>query len=140
MWVQHTSNYICNYLDQYQIQKKHIERVLSAREHINNTKPYYPKFLQLRLGKNQMEEEKNNVIKEVNKNLYYKIESAGIKPSKYSMIYKPKECPPFNKEIIKFKRVKEQLKNYQENIRFYDKIERVKSFYDKEEIVLLKKI
>jgi hypothetical protein len=135
MWVQHTSNYICNYLDQYQIQKKHIERVLSAREHINNTKPYYPKFLQLRLGKNQMEEEKNNVIKEVNKNLYYKIESAGIKPSKYSMIYKPKECPPFNKEIIKFKRVKEQLKNYQENIRFYDKIERVKSFYDKEEII-----
>ena len=134
MWVQHTSNYICNYLDQYQIQKKHIERVLSAREHINNTKPYYPKFLQLRLGKNQMEEEKNLVIRRENKNLYYKIESAIIKPSKYSRIFEPKDCPSFNKKMIGLKRIKKEIENYKENVRFYNQIEKVKSFYDNNEI------
>jgi len=134
MWVQQTNNYLCNYLDQYRVQKKHIERILSAKDNINDRKPYYPKFLQLRLGKNQFEEEKNNKIKEENKNLFYKIEYASTKPSKYSRIYEPKDCPSFNKQMIGFKRIKKQLEHYQENMRFYNKIEKVKSFYDKNEI------
>ena len=110
MWLQRTNNYLCNYLDQFQVQKKHISRIISAKDNINNDEPYYPKFLQLRLGKNQMEEEKNIIIREENKNLFYKIKNARIKPSKYSRIYKPKKCPSFNKQMIGLKRIKRKLK------------------------------
>jgi len=129
------SNNICNYLCEYQVQKKHIERVLSAKE-IIQTKipPYTPKFLKLKLCKNQMEEEKNNKIKEENKQLFYKIIDAEVKPSKYSRIYKPKECPSFNKFLIYFKRVKKEIEDYEENMRFYNKLEKVKSFYDNKEL------
>ena len=133
MWVQRVNNIICNYLDQYKLQKNHVERVLSAKEIINDETPYYPNFLKLRLGKNQEEEEKNHVIKEGNKKLFYKIINAEKKPSKYSRIYEPKKCPSFNTEIIRYKRIKKQIENFQENIRFYNKIENVKSFYDNKE-------
>ena len=43
MWNKKISNYICNYLSEYQIQKKHIERVLSAKEIVHSRKsPYKP--------------------------------------------------------------------------------------------------
>ena len=134
MWVQHTNNYLCNYLEQYRVQKMHIQRILTAKIKINDETPYYPKFLQLRLGKNQFEEEKNIIIREENKNLLHRIESALKKPSKYSRIFEPKECPSFNKQIIGFKRIKKEVENYQENIKFYNRIEKVKSFYDIDEI------
>ena len=134
MWVQHTNNYLCNYLDQYRVQKMHIQRILTAKIKINDETPYYPKFLQLRLGKNQFEEEKNIIIRGENKNLLHRIESALKKPSKYSRIFEPKECPSFNKQIIGFKRIKKEVENYQENIKFYNRIEKVKSFYDIDEI------
>lgn len=134
MWVQHTNNYLCNYLDQYRVQKMHIQRILTAKIKINDETPYYPKFLQLRLGKNQFEEEKNIIIREENINLLHRIESALKKPSKYSRIFEPKECPSFNKQIIGFKRIKKEVENYQENIKFYNRIEKVKSFYDIDEI------
>ena len=134
MWVQHTNNYLCNYLDQYRVQKMHIQRILTAKIKINDETPYYPKFLQLRLGKNQFEEEKNIIIREENMNLLHRIESALKKPSKYSRIFEPKECPSFNKQIIGFKRIKKEVENYKENIKFYNRIEKVKSFYDIDEI------
>ena len=134
MWVQHTNNYLCNYLDQYRVQKMHIQRILTAKIKINDETPYYPKFLQLRLGKNQFEEEKNIIIREENMNLLHRIESALKKPSKYSRIFEPKECPSFNKQIIGFKRIKKEVENCQENIKFYNRIEKVKSFYDIDEI------
>ena len=125
------NNFICNYLSEYQIQKKHVERVLSAKEITNNKKgPYKPKFLQLKLSRHQIEEEKNEKIREGNKLLFVKIINAEIKPSQYSRIYEPKKCPSFDKNAKLFKRVKEEIKNYQENMRFYNKIEKVKSFYD----------
>ena len=96
MWVQQINNYLCNYLDQYRVQKMHIQRILSAKIKINDEQPYYPKFLQLRLGKNQFEEEKNIIIREENMNLLNRIENALRKPSKYSRIFEPKECPSFN--------------------------------------------
>jgi len=134
MWVQRSNNYLCNYLDQIRVQKKHIERVLSAKEKINDNKPYYPKFLQLRLGKNQFEEEKNIIIREENKNLFYKIVNAKNKPSKYSKIFEPSECPSFNLKKIGLKREKKKLENYNENVRFYHHLENVKSFYDLNDI------
>ena len=130
MWVQRTNNYLCNYLEQMRKQKKHIERILSAKENINNDKPYYPKFLQLRLGKNQLEEEKNIIIREENKNLFYKIMSASEKPSKYSKIFEPKVCPSFNIKYIRLKRVNQQIENHNENERFYHHLGNVKSIYD----------
>ena len=130
MWVQRINNYLCNYLERISDQKKHIERILSAKENINNDKPYYPKFLQLRLGKNQFEEEKNIIIREENKNLFYKIMSAREKPSKYSKIFEPKVCPSFNIKYIRIKRVNKLIENHNENERFYHHLENVKSFYD----------
>ena len=130
MWVQRINNYLCNYLERISDQKKHIKRILSAKENINNDKPYYPKFLQLRLGKNQFEEEKNIIIREENKNLFYKIMSAREKPSKYSKIFEPKVCPSFNIKYIRLKRLIKQIENHNENERFYNHLENVKSFYD----------
>ena len=131
MWNKKISNYICNYLSEYQIQKKHIERVLSAKEIVHSRKsPYKPKFLKLKQCKLQMEEDKNNKIREENRQLFYKIIDAEIKPSLYSKIYKPKESPSFDKNVMQFKRVKKELKTYEDNIRIYKKIEKVKSFYE----------
>ena len=130
MWAQRTNNYLCNYLELMQDQKKHIERILSARENINNDKPYYPRFLLLKLGKNQFEEEKNIIRKEENKNLFYKIINAQKNPSKYSKIFEPKVCPSFNIKYIRLKRIKKQIENYHENERFYQHLESVKSIYD----------
>jgi len=136
MWNTKASNIICNYLNNYMNQKKHIERVLSAKEIINNKiKPLYPKFLKFKICKLQMEEEKNNRIKEENKLMFHKIIDAETKPSKYSRIYEPKICPSFNKEIICYSRVKKAIKNYQENINFYGKLEKVKSFYQNKKLV-----
>lgn len=134
MWNKKVNNYICNYLDEYEIQKKHIERILSAKEIINNKKPpYYPKFLKLKLY-NLLFKDKNNKIKEENKILFYKIINAETKPSKYSRIYEPKICPSFDKNIIGLKRIKKEAQKSKENQRFYQKIEKVKSYYDHKEM------
>ena len=131
MWNKQINNYICNFLSENRIQKKHIERILSAKEIINNRKtPYYPKFLKLKLSKQQMEEDKNNKIKEENKILFYKIINAEMKPSLYSQIFKIKKCPSFDTNLKYFKRLKKEIENYEENIRLYNKIEKVKSFYE----------
>lgn len=134
MWKTQRNNLLCSYLDAYEDQKKHIERVLSAKDTTKSTiPPYYPKFLKLKLCKHQIEEDKNEKIKEENKILYFKILKAENEPSKYSKIYKPKDCPAFNKDLIYFKRIKKEINNYQENVRFYNKIEKVRSNYDNNE-------
>ncbi len=140
MWKTKKNNLICGYLEAYENQKKHIERVLSAKEITKSTKsPYYPKFLKLNLSKHHLEEEKKEKIKEGNRILLCKILNAEEKPSKYSKINIPKRCPAFDKELIHIKRIKKELKNYQEIVRFYNKIENVSSHYSNEELNQRKK-
>ena len=138
MWKTQKNNLICSYLEAYEIQKKHIERVLSAKDTTKSTTPpYYPKFLKLKVCKYHMEEEKNEQIKEENKILFYKIKDVIKKPSKYSKCFEPKKCPAFDKEKLLLKRIKYEINNYQENIRFYNRIENAHSYYPKE--ILLKR-
>ena len=92
--------------------------------------PYKPKFLKLKQCKLRMEEDKNNKIREENKQLFYKIINAEVKPSLYSKIYKPKDSPSFDKNVMYFKRVKKELKIYEDNKRINKKLEKVKSFYE----------
>ena len=87
-----------------------------------------------------MEEEKKEKIKEGNRILLCKILNAEEKPSKYSKINIPKKCPAFDKELIHIKRIKSELKSYQETVRFYNKIENVPSHYSNEELKQRKKI
>ena len=141
MWKTKKNNIICSYLEAYENQKKHIERVISAKEMTkSNIAPYYPTFLKLKLCKHQMEEDKNDKIKEENKILLFKIIKAEEKPSKYSQIYKPKKCPAFDKDLIYFKRIKKEIQNYKENVRFYNKIENIGSYYNNEELKQRSKI
>ena len=134
MWTTQRNNLLCSYLDAYENQKKHIERVLSAKDTTKSTiPPYYPKFLLLKASKYFMEEEKNDQIKEGNKILYLKIKNVIKKPSKYSKIFEPKKCPAFDKEKLLLKRIKHEINNYQENIRFYHRIEKANSFYPLED-------
>ena len=140
MWTTQKNNLLCSYLDAYEDQKKHIERVLSAKDTTKSTiPPYYPKFLKLKVCKYHMEEEKNEQIKEENRILYLKIKDVIKKPSKYSKIFFPKQCPAFDKEKLLLKRIKHEINNYQENIRFYHRIEKANSFYPKEELLKRKK-
>ena len=140
MWNTKKNNLICGYLEDYENQKKHIERVLSAKDMTKSTvPPYKPKFMQLKLCKQQMEEDKIDRIREENKILLYKILKAGEKPSNYSRIYEPKKCPAFDKDFIYFKRIKKDIQNYQENIRFYNKIENVRPYYNNDEMRSRKK-
>jgi len=135
MWKTKKNNLICSYLEAYENQKKHIERVISANEMTkSNIAPYYPTFLKLKLCKHKMEEDKNDKIKEENKILLFKIINAEEKPSQYSKIYKPKKCPAFDKDLIYFKRIKKEINNYKENVRFYNKIENIGSYYNNEEL------
>ena len=135
MWKTKKNNLICGYLEAYENQKKHIERVLSAKEITKSTiSPYYPKFLKLKLCKHHLEEEKKEQIKEKNRILLCKILNAEEKPSKYSKINVPKKCPAFDKDLIHLKRIKNELKNYQDIVRFYNKIENVSSHYSNEEL------
>ena len=102
--------------------------------------PYYPKFLKFNLSKHHLEEEKKEKIKEGNRILLCKILNAEEKPSKYSKINIPKKCPAFDKELIHIKRIKSELKSYQETVRFYNKIENVSSYYSNEELNQRKKL
>ena len=130
MWNTQRNNLLCSYLEAYEDQKKHIERVLSAKDTTKSTvPPYYPKFLKLKVCKYHMEEEKNEQIREENRILYFKIKDVIKKPSKYSKIFEPKKCPAFDKEKILLKRIRHEINNYQENIRFYHRIEKANSFY-----------
>ena len=140
MWTTKRNNLLCSYLDAYEDQKKHIERVLSAKDTTRSTiPPYYPKFLKLKVCKYHMEEEKNEQIREENKILYLKIKDVIKKPSKYSKLFEPKKCPAFDKEKILLKRIKHEINNYQENIRFYHRIENANSFYPKKDLLKRKK-
>jgi len=141
MWQTKKNNLICGYLEAYENQKKHIERVLSAKEITKSTiSPYYPKFLKLKLCKHHLEEERKEKIKEENRILLCKILNAEEKPSKYSKINIPKRCPAFDKELVHLKRIKNEIKNYQENYRFYTKIENISSHYSNEELNQRKKL
>ena len=133
MWNTQKNNLLCSYLDAYEDQKKHIERVLSAKDTTKSTiHPYYPLFLKLKVCKYHMEEEKNEQIREENRILYFKIKDVIKKPSKYSKIFEPKKCPAFDKEKLLLKRLKHNITNYQENIRFYNRIENAQPFYPNE--------
>ena len=134
MWQTIKSNLICGYLEAYENQKKHIERVISAKEITKNKiPPYYPKFLKLKVYKNYIEETKNDKLKEENKMYFYKINKAKEKSSQYSRINEPKKCPAFDKDLIYFKRINNEIKNYKENVRFYNKIGNISSYYNHEE-------
>ena len=105
MWNTQKNNLLCSYLDAYEDQKKHIERVLSAKDTTKSTiPPYYPLFLKLKVCKYHMEEEKNEQIREENRILYFKIKDVIKKPRKYSKIFEPKKCPAFDKEKLLLKR------------------------------------
>ena len=141
MWKTKKNNLICEYHEAYENQINYIKRLLSAKDMIKSTiPPYYPKFLKLKISKHHMEEDKNDKIKEENKILMLKIMNAGEKPSKYSKIYEPKKCPAFDKEILNLKRMKKEIKNYEDNTKFYNKIENVRSYYNNEELKQRKKI
>ena len=59
MWNTKINNIICWFFDAYDNQKKHIQRVLSAKKITdNNKKPIYPYFLKQKITKRQIEEEK----------------------------------------------------------------------------------
>ena len=136
MWNFQKNNLLCSYLDAYENQKRHIERVLSAKDTTKSTlPPYYPKFLKLKVCKAFMEEEKSEQINEENRILYIKIYNAIKKHSKYSKIFEPKKCPAFDKDKLMLKRIKYEINNYQENIRFYNRIENVNSYYPKENLI-----
>ena len=80
-----------------------------------------------------VDDEIPNMISKENRILYYRIKDAIKKPSEYSKINEPKKCPAFDKEKLLLKRIKHEINNYQENIRFYYRIEKANSFYPKEE-------
>jgi len=133
MWKTQRNNLLCAYLEAYEDQKKHIERVLSAKDTTKSTiPPYYPKFLKLKACKYHMEEEKNDQIRDENRILYLKIKDAIKKPSKYSKIFEPKRCPAFDKNKLLLKRIKYEINNYEENLRFYNRIEKTNSFYSRD--------
>ena len=133
MWKTQRNNLLCAYLEAYEDQKKHIERVLSAKDSTKSTiPPYYPKFLKLKACKYHMEEEKNDQIRDENRILYLKIKDAIKKPSKYSKIFEPKRCPAFDKNKLLLKRIKYEINNYEENLRFYNRIEKTNSFYSRD--------
>ena len=133
MWKTQRNNLLCAYLEAYEDQKKHIERVLSAKDTTKSTiPPYYPVFLKLKACKYHMEEEKNDQIRDENRILYLKIKDAIKKPSKYSKIYEPKKCPAFDKDKLFLKRIKYEINNYEENLRFYNRIEKAHSFYSRD--------
>ena len=133
MWKTQRNNLLCAYLEAYEDQKKHIERVLSAKDTTKSTiPPYYPKFLKLKACKYHMEEEKNDQIRDENRILYLKIKDLIKKPSKYSKIFEPKKCPAFDKDKLFLKRIRFEINNYEENLRFYNRIEKAHSFYSRD--------
>ena len=133
MWNTQKNNLLCSYLDAYEDQKKHIERVLSAKDTTKSTiPPYYPLFLKLKVCKYHMEEEKNDQIRDENRILYLKIKDVIKKPSKYSKIFEPKRCQAFDKNKLLLKRIKYEINNYEENLRFYNRIENAHSFYSRD--------
>ena len=122
MWNYEYVNSICNQAQKVNEHRLHIERVLSVKGKTDSSAPYYPKFLKSKLKKLVMEEEENEKVYYENKKLLLKIIYSEIHPSKYSLIYPPKPCPAFNKEVMYNKRMKKEVQKYKDNYNLYSKI------------------
>lgn len=131
MWMSQKANIICGYLEDYENQKRHIERVLSAKEVTKSRKsPYYPDFLRLRISNVHREEEKNDRLREFNNTYISRILNI---ESNLSNITAPKKCPAFDKTAIYLKRIRKETKNCQEIIKFYEKLGNIHSNFSVKE-------
>lgn len=135
MWNYEYVNSICNQAQKVNEHRLHIERVLSVKGKTDSSAPYYPKFLKTKLKKLVMEEEENEKVYYENKKLLLKIIYSEIHPSKYSLIYPPKPCPAFNKEVMYNKRMKKEVQKYKDNYNLYSKIFNIKPHYNTKEIL-----
>lgn len=134
MWNLSYQNSICNQLEKINEQRLHINRLLNVKGITNTASPIKPKFLKSKLKKKDMENEEKKKIEYENKNLYHKLINVDIKPSKYSVMFTPKECPAFNKEKMYTKRMNKVFNNFKDNVKLHQKLLKVKSNYDAREI------
>lgn len=136
MWNTLYANRIVNFHNKIKEQRLHLERLVTMKPVIDIAEPYKPSFLKTRLKKEQMEEEKQNVIDYENTLLHNKIVEAKIKPGYYNAeVLSPKRYPAFDKKKHTYAKAKKEFDIDVSNYRLKYRIAKIKGYYDNKELI-----
>lgn len=103
MWNLRYSNKTCYTKDKLKEHKYHVNKIISAKSHVDTSCPFVPFFLINKCNTTQSKIYNKLKVKYENKNLLEKIRAIETNPSKYNPInLKVKNCPSFNKTSFYF--------------------------------------
>ena len=137
MWNTSCSNRICFTQDRTYEQNLHLKRLFCVRPEINVTRPFSPKFLEIRAPQKEKRRQTQDKINKENDILTKKILEVYFKNGKYSKyVVKPKEIYPAFRRYsgLKFNDIIKLVKINNDNFRLENKLLNLKSTYDNEEM------
>lgn len=130
MWNTACSNKLCFNKDKTNEQNLHLSRLFCIRPQVNTTRPFVPKFLEIRAPQKEKKKQIQAQINKDNNILNNKIIEVFLKNSKYSQQPK-KEYPAFRRySNLKYEDIIRLSNIALENIKFENKIANLRPTYD----------
>lgn len=136
MWNTKFSNSIINFHYKTREQNLHLERLVTIRPVIDKTSPYKPLFLDKRLTKKELNEEKQTEVDYINNLLRSKIAEAHLKPSNYnSKLLSPKKYSAFQKGRHNYTKNKKRRDIKLSNDKLKERIDTIKGYYSTKTLI-----
>ena len=136
MWNTKFSNSIINFHYKTREQNLHLERLVTIRPVIDKTSPYKPLFLDRRLTKKELNEEKQSQVDYINNLLRGKIAEAHMKPSDYnSKLLSPKKYSAFQKGRHTYTKAKKLRDIKLSNDKLRERIDTIKGYYSTKTLI-----
>ena len=130
MWNTACSNQLCFNKDKTNEQNLHLARLFCIRPQVNTTRPFVPKFLEIRAPQKEKKKQIQAQINKDNNILNNKIIEVFLKKSKYSQQPK-KEYPAFRRySNLKYEDIIRLSNIALENIKFENKITNLRATYE----------
>jgi len=130
MWNTSCSNKLCFHKDKTNEQNMHLARLFCIRPQVNTTRPFVPKFLEIRAPQKEKKRQIQSQIDKDNNILNNKILEVFLKNSKYSQQPK-KEYPAFRRySNLKYEDIIRLSNIALENMKFENKIANLKPTYE----------
>jgi hypothetical protein len=130
MWNTACVNQLCFHKDKTNEQNLHLARLFCIRPQVNTTRPFVPKFLEIRAPQKEKKKQIQAQINKDNNILNNKIIEVFLKNSKYSQQPK-KEYPAFRRySNLKYEDIIRLSNIALENIKFENKINNLRPTYE----------
>jgi hypothetical protein len=130
MWNTACVNQLCFNKDKTNEQNLHLARLFCIRPQVNTTRPFVPKFLEIRAPQKEKKKQIQAQINKDNNILYNKILEVFLKNSKYSQQPK-KEYPAFRRySNLKYEDIIRLSNIALDNIKFENKITNLRATYE----------